>query len=198
MPSGSYELGYCHSCRRNVQHYRGPKSRMAQVLDVASLFILNFGPWYCSYCDGRTRSLPWVRKRKASNSQHNDRVEGADRVGNFIRSDGSLVLRKKRGGRYSTKFRAGVVQRLLAGRTTIAQLTTELEVSEADLLAWIEDVVEEKDRRIEELTNLLRSYTRAAADLIGIDDHSLRYDPSEDMIEGRFSRRSTDKSEITE
>lgn len=198
MPSGSYQLGYCHACRRNVQHYRGPKSRWAQTMDVVCVFILDFGPWYCSYCDRRTNSLPWVRKRKASNSQHNDRVDGTDRVGNFIRSDGSLVLRKKRGGRYSKKFREGVVQRLLTGRTTIAQLTVELEVTEADLLAWIHDVLQARDLRIEELTGLLRSYTRAAADLIGIDDHTLRFDESENMIEGRYSRRSIDKRELAD
>ena len=198
MASGSYQLGYCHSCRRNVQHYRGPKSRLAHFMDVTSLFILNFGPWYCSYCDKRTRSLPWVRKRKASNSQHNDRLGGTDRVGNFIRNDGSLVLRKKRAGRYSQKFREGVVQRLLSGRTNIAQLSVELEVTEADLLAWIHEILEAREMRIEELTSLLRSYTRAAADLIGIDDDSIRFDESENMIEGRFSRRSTDKTEVTD
>lgn len=198
MSSGSYQLGYCNSCRRNVQHYRGPKSRPARVFDCASLFVLNFGPWYCSYCDKRTRSLPWVRKRKASNSQHNDRLGDTERVGNFIRSDGSLVMRKKRAGRYSKKFREGVVQRLLNGRTTISQLTVELEVTEGDLIGWICDLLEEKDSHIEDLTNLLRSYSRAAADLIGIEGQEFRVDDSENMIEGRYTSRASAKSQMHE
>ena len=167
-------------------------------MDFLSLFVLNFGPWYCSYCDKRTRSLPWVRKRKPSNSQHNDRLDGADRVGNFIRNDGSLVLRKKRAGRYSEKFREGVVQRLLSGRTNIAQLAVELEVTEADLLGWINEVLKSRELRIEELTSLLRSYSRAATDLIGIEDLSLRFDEDENMIEGRFSRLAADKSDVVD
>ena len=108
------------------------------------------------------------------------------------------MLRKKRAGRYSEKFREGVVQRLLSGRTNIAQLSVELEVTEADLLAWINEVLESKELRIEELTSLLRSYSQAATDLIGIEDLSLRFDEDENMIEGRFSRRGSDKSDVVD
>ena len=194
--TGTYELGYCTSCRRNVQHYRGSKSRLAQTMDALTLFILNFGPWYCSYCDRRTRSLPWVRKRQPTTNPHFDRAGDADRVGNFIRTDSSLVLRKKRAGRYSKKFREGVVNRLLTGRTTMSQVAVELEVTESDLLSWIHDLVESKDLRIEELTSLLRAYTRAATDLIGIDEDQIRFDDQENMIDANFTRRSSDRSQV--
>ena len=156
-------------------------------MDFASLYVLNFGPWYCAQCEKRSRCLPWIRKSEPTKKRID---EGTERVGNFIRSDGSLVLRKKRSSRYSPKFRQGVVHRLLNGKTTIVQLTTELKVTEADLMAWVAEVLESRDRRVKELTNLLKSYHRAAANLIGITDDSVQFDEDDNMIEGRYEYRS--------
>ena len=189
MTQGCYKLGYCKNCRRNAQHFRGRKSWRARVIDLSSLYVLNYGPWFCSQCEDRKRSLPWIRKSEPT-IQHVE--DGTERIGNFIRSDGSLVLRKKRSSRYSSKFREGVILRLLGGKTTIAQLTTELKVTEADLLAWISEVIENRDNRIEELTSLLRSYHKAAASLIGISDETLRYDSEENMIDAHFERNSAE------
>lgn len=189
MARGCYKLGYCKDCRRNVQHFRGKKSLRAGVVDLLSLYILNYGPWYCSQCERRSRSLHWIRKSEPTIHHIED---GTERIGNFIRSDGSLVLRKKRSSRYSTKFREGVILRLLGGKTTIAQLTTELKVTEADLLAWISEVIENRDNRIGELTSLLRSYHKAAASLIGISDETVRYDSEENMIDAHFERHSVE------
>lgn len=190
---GCYEIGYCSACSRNVQHFRGPKKLAARLIDAFSLYVLNYGPWFCSHCDRKAKSLPWIRKRQPTNRRISDRLNGAQRVGNFIRSDG-LVLRKKRSGRYSRKYREGVVSRLLNGRTSVVQLTAELDVSEADLMAWISDLLEERDERIVELTSLLRSYSRAAENLIGIENaNGFQYDENENMIEGRYERRKANQ-----
>lgn len=156
------------------------------IFDTATLFVLNFGPWYCSRCENQNRVLPWFRRREPTLRQIDD---GSEQIGNFIRSDGSLVLRKKRSSRYSPKFREGVVFRLLGGKTNIAQLTTDLSVTEADLMAWIHEVLSSRDERIEQLTKLLTAYHQAAGDLIGISDESLRFDEEENMIEGHFKQQ---------
>lgn len=161
------------------------------MFDTATLFVMNFGPWYCSRCEQKNRVLPWFRRREPTLRLIEN---SSEQIGNFIRSDGSLVLRKKRSSRYSQKFREGVVFRLLGGKTNIAQLTTELKVTESDLMAWVHEVLLSRDERIEQLTSLLKSYHRAAGDLIGIADQSLRFDEDENMIEGRFERHQQNPS----
>ena len=195
MSNVTYKLGFCRSCHINVQHFRGPKPVIARAFDLFSLYVFNFGPWYCGQCEKQNRSLPWIRKSEPTKQRID---EGSERIGNFIRSDGSLILRKKRSSRYSPKFRSGVVHRLLNGKTNIAQLTVELEVTEADLLSWVAEVVDSRDQRIVELTSLLKSYHRAAANLIGITDNSLRFDEDENMIEGSYHRRSTESPSTPE
>ena len=187
MPKVTYKFGFCRYCRINVQHFRGAKPLTSRVLDFLSLYVLNFGPWYCGQCRKRSRTLRWIRKSEPTKKRID---EGTEQIGNFIRSDGSLVLRKKRSSRYSQKFRQGVVHRLLNGKTNIAQLTVELKVSEADLMSWVAEVLESRDHRIEELTNLLKSYHRAAANLIGITDETPEFDEDENMIEGKYEYRS--------
>lgn len=187
MSNGSYQLGFCKSCRRNVQHFRGRKSPFARAVDIGTLFILNFGPWYCSQCESRVRWLPWIRKKHPTVRRIDD---GSEQVGNFIRSDSSLVMRKKRSSRYSNKFRQGVVYRLLTGKTTLSQLTTELNVTESDIMSWINELLESKDDRISELTGLLKSYHRAAANMIGITDETPEYDEEENMIDATFQKRT--------
>ena len=178
-----YKVGFCKYCHINVQHFRSAKTLRARALDLCSLYILNFGPWYCGQCERSRKFLRWVRRSEPVKNRIDD---GGEPIGNFLRSDGSLVMRKKRSSRYTQKFREGVVDRLLNGRTSIGQLTIELEVSEADLLAWVGDLLNSKDQRISELTSLLRSYHRAAENLIGISDDSAVFDEEENMIEGHF------------
>ena len=189
--SGTYKLGYCNLCRRNVHHFRGTKTWSAMIFDASTLFVLNFGPWYCARCEKKTRVLPWFRRREPTLRQIDD---GSEQIGNFIRSDGSLVLRKKRSSRYSQKFREGVVFRLLSGKTNIAQLTTDLSVTESDLMAWVQEVLHSRDERIEQLTKLLKAYHQAAGDLIAISDESLRFDEEENMIEGHFEKQKNNSS----
>ena len=164
-------------------------------MDFVSLYILNFGPWYCGQCERHNRCLPWIRKSEPTKKRVDD---GTERIGNFIRSDGSLVLRKKRSSRYTKKFREGVVYKLLNGKTNIAQLTIELEVSEYDLMAWVAEVLESKDQRIGELTSLLKSYHQAAANLIGITDNTVRFDEEENLIEGQYEYRKPNSANAPE
>ncbi len=194
VSGGSYQIGYCHSCGRNVQHFRGPKSMVMKFRDFTTLYILNFGPWYCSHCEKRTECLPRIRSNEPTNPVISDRLTESERIGNYIRTESSLVLRKKRAGRYSKKYREGVVVRLVTGKTNVAQLTIELNVTESDLMAWVAELIEARDNRIEELTGQLRSHSRAAASRIGINDDSPRFDEVDNLIEGQYERRKSDLS----
>lgn len=194
VSGGRYQIGYCRSCGRNVQHFRGPKSIATKFRDLTTLYILNFGPWYCSHCEKRTKCLPRIRNREPTNPVISDRLTESERIGNYIRTESSLVLRKKRAGRYSKKYREGVVVRLVTGKTNVAQLIVELNVTENDLMAWIAELIENRDNRIDELTALLRSHSRAAASRIGINDDSPRFNEADNLIEGRYERRKSDRS----
>ena len=87
--------------------------------------------------------------------------------------------------------------RLLSGKTNIAQLTTELNVTEADLMSWVNEVLVSRDERIDELTSLLKSYHRAAGSLIGIAEATAELN-DENMVEGQFERRMPESPNLAD
>jgi hypothetical protein len=191
MGSATYQLGYCKMCCRNVPHFRGRTRLLPTILNVATFNLFRFGHWYCGQCEFRSQHLRRVRRNKLMMPTNETSLEQTETVGNYIKSDGSLVLRKKRSSRYTNKFREGVVQRLLSGKTNIAQLTTELGVTEYDLLSWVNDALRTRDDRIRELNGLLRSFQTAYR--VGISDESIRFDENENLIDGSYEHRETDE-----
>ena len=119
-------------------------------------------------------------------------MEGAEKAGNYIRRDHSLVLRKKRCGRFSQKFRDGVVDRLTTGKTSIGQLCVELKVTEADIVAWIGDLLERRQDRISELSRLVDSLAHQNTYTPRLETEISFLDENSDSIEGRFDRRAVD------
>ena len=179
-------LGYCAACMQNIPHVRQIRNPLLRVVDQVTLEairLLRFGHWHCAQCGQTSIRLKSVRRdapsyRFAESRTGEGRVES---VGNFIRSDQSLVLRRKRAGRYSQKYRDGIVNRLIGGTVTISQLGRELSVSEVDIVDWIADLLARKQERIDELTEMLSQLPMSSEFLIGHD--SISY-ADEDVIEG--------------
>jgi hypothetical protein len=109
------------------------------------------------------------RKRRGSNPSEkpktddqslNDTVRETapqEPIGNVLRTDESLLVRKARASRFTEKFRDSVVKRILSGQATIGQMRHELKLSERDLLDWIAESNREKDDRIIELNQTINS-----------------------------------------
>ena len=76
-------------------------------------------------------------------------------IGNVLKSDESLLVRKARASRYSAKFRESVVQRVLSGKATITQIRKELKLSERDILDWLAQSNREKENQIVDLSHQL-------------------------------------------
>ena len=77
-------------------------------------------------------------------------------AGNFLRNDQSLIMQSVRSDRFTEKFRDGVVQRILDGKTTIAEVRDKHYLTEQDVIAWIKASFDRKQKRVDELTLQLR------------------------------------------
>ena len=71
--------------------------------------------------------------------------------GNFIKSDQSLVMQSGRAKLYSEKYRDGIVNRILAEKTTIGEVRESLGLSEYDVVQWIKQSMDRKTEHIAEL-----------------------------------------------
>ncbi len=90
-------------------------------------------------------------------SQEESESPASEKVGNFLRSDESLILQSTRASRYSRKYREGIVERILAGQATISQIRNELGVSEREVLDWINERVFRQQAKIAKLTQVVKS-----------------------------------------
>ena len=161
---------YCAQCVKNVPHFRRVRSRWLAGLDRhlgKYLAYFRIGPWYCLHCEQRTiirrsaridavnyrivdptqpvpdQESSWT---KVSELDRKEPDQSAESVGNFIKSDKSLVLRRTRLLRYSQKYRDSVVDRLLSGNATIADVRHEKNICERELLDWIADRLERAEQ----------------------------------------------------
>lgn len=72
-------------------------------------------------------------------------------VGNFLKTDNSLVVRAKRLKRYSAKYRDSVIARVLHGVSTISEVRHDAKLSEAEIVDWIADKYRRMEKEIEVL-----------------------------------------------
>ena len=93
-----------------------------------------------------------------------------EQAGNFLRREKSLVARKERCSRYSDKYRESIVQKILDGDTTIADVRHELGLSEPDVLDWIALAYEEQGRKIKELEEIIFALTNGSTIRIESED----------------------------
>ncbi len=136
--------GYCSNCNSNVVHVRAFNSPVAYRLDRMSfslLGLLNVGPWRCVDCGFRRllvrRPRQWARVIAEESMANDDQA-----ISNFLRTDKSLAHAAANSERFSEKFRFGIVDKLLAGTTTISQCCSDLHVSELEIQMWIRDFLQ--------------------------------------------------------
>ena len=161
-------IGYCPMCMQNIEHSRVFSSGMFRVMDASTFQvckIFRLGPWHCYQCERKSiylrrpdRGAPTFHT-KLARSEFTETVSeepGVDEpIGNFLKTDHSLVMRDKRTKRFSQKFRESAVERLLSNATSISQLRQELEVGESDIVDWIAEFVSRKRDQIEQLTRFI-------------------------------------------
>ncbi len=180
---GIIRIGYCPSCSQNIHH-----SRCSEQLIFG---FWRVGLWYCCRCDRKSFFLRFPNSRRPTS--HWPPPEGVGRgaatVGNFIRSDNSLVLRQKRSSRYSQKFRDGIVQRITMGKGSISQLCVELKVTESDLVAWIGDLLQRRQDRVDELSMMLKAYSQTNARAPRLGEETKPLFDVEGLIEGTYEPR---------
>lgn len=198
--------GYCPMCMQNVQHTRKFASGLLRALDRLSLglgSLLRFGPWYCYQCERKSIYLPWPdrnaptfhksrsRSEFVDDSADNAAQDGSDlteTVGNYLQSDRSLVMQQHRSRRYSQKFRDAAVDRLVSGSTTISQLKSELNLAEADILAWISEYLSRQRSEIARLRKLISAFEKNFPDQVkrAIETHDVADAITpEDIVDGK-------------
>lgn len=164
--SRSVRKGYCRDCQANVNHVRRFDSNIAWLLDTMTFYFVSrfrLGAWHCLQCTRKSVYLKLPRPGGRTiviggDSSPKDfaDVEGA---GNYIRRDRSLVARRERSSRYSAKYRESIVQKILDGHATIAEVKRELSLSESDLIDWIASVVAEQAEKIAQMTKMLEAFS---------------------------------------
>lgn len=204
-------VGFCPMCMQNVEHSRKPTSTPIMLINLVSLGLLRlsrFGPWQCFQCERQSYYLKYANRNAPTFSRQQSRSEfgrpkNADAldetpnaspdsvvesVGNYLKSDHSLVMKDKRAKRFSQKFRDSTVERILAGGATIAQIRNELDVSESDIISWIENVVSRKDELIDELNLTLQQIQSNLPKHLGEAVEAVRKESSHhsDVVEGRI------------
>lgn len=101
-----------------------------------------------------------------------------EKVGNFLRSEESLVVRNTRAARYTKKYRESVVERILSGQATITQVRSELGITERDVLEWINDRVYRQHQKIAKLTQVVKTVRQ-----LTIESEEITDDPRQEKIE---------------
>ncbi|MEM7455959.1 MAG: hypothetical protein AAF456_16530 [Planctomycetota bacterium] len=171
-------------------------SRLLWTLDLLTFRVaraLRIGPWYCTQCEQRKRVLRLSRngaRNEADESAPDSQLPPAgELIGNYIKTDQSLVIRRNRASRYSLKYRDGIVKRIFSG-ATFSQLTHELNVSEQDLVDWMADLVARKQEQVEQLQAMVDVMQRSHGDRTRLDyDGPVVLDENE-TIDGHVRSRS--------
>ena len=185
------QLGYCERCGENtcfrLVHARFLRRPLAWIL--TRVFI---GPWFCDQCRVERQT---VQRPLKSNADDDHRVEASLSVGNFIRGETNLVMQSTRSSRYTEKFRAGVVQRILEGKQTLSQIADELDVPQPDLLVWVAQQFDHKQQQIEQLTRTVERLSKLTPDQTRIET---RIDLEVTPPTGEQQFRPTDSTDIVE
>ena len=107
-------------------------------------------------------------------------------AGNFLRNDQSLVMRSVRSDRFTDKFKEGIVQRILQGTTSINDIREQHYLTEQDVIAWMKQSFDRKQKRIDDLMHQLRESEASGQDrIIKIESQPRRINIQGDVIDGR-------------
>jgi hypothetical protein len=172
------KTGYCRECHMNVRHVAEYRFKWLAALRwwITKQWLKNrWGRWRCTVCGNECRRIARIKDdadhwefeegRKPRRRETRPEVDpAAQPIGNFLLQERSMAAKQERTFPFTEKFRESVIHRLLNGYATIKEVRDELHLSEADLLAWFDDCLQQKQRKIDQLTQLLISVRNAAVD----------------------------------
>lgn len=138
---------YCCNCNSNVVHVRLFQRKWAYLLDKVTLSCLGwfgFGPWQCADCSFRGMTLIPTQSDAPTIGEDGscDNPDPLQPVGNFIRTQHSLAHACSDASRFSPKYRIGIVEKLIEGKSTVSRTCTELGISELEIQRWIRDYLQ--------------------------------------------------------
>lgn len=148
------KTGYCPVCDKNIVHSRFFENRLAWRIDRITLGFLaafDVGPWRCVDCGNRQMFVQPRRDGKPIVSEAGGSAnDKSGPVGNFIRTRESLVHSVVDSDRFSEKYRAGVVRKILEAKVPISRICSELAVTELEVQRWIRSWLEAELNRMAE------------------------------------------------
>ena len=123
---------------------------------------------------------------KSSKAETENEGNSQSAAGNFLRNDQSLVMRSVRSDRFTDKFKEGIVQRILQGTTTLADVREQHYLTEQDVIAWMKQSFDRKQNRIDDLMQQLRKSESSDQDrIIKIETQPRRVTIQGDVIDVR-------------
>lgn len=179
MPLASW---HCCGCEKNSFRLKFPDPEV--TTDVDSVDMSDVEPWPDRMDPNQRYGMLFRRKPKTKILDPSPELDRAvdepaefERVGNVTRSDDSLVVRRARASRYSKKFRDGVVDRVLSGQSSISLVRSELDLSERDLLDWVQDRVARQDEHIAKLEQIVEVVEHLTNESSPFPQRSLTIEP---------------------
>lgn len=141
------QTGFCENCNSNVVHVRVFQRRFWYWLDrmtFSFLGCLGMGPWQCVDCGDRNMWLLRIRKAARAISEKSDTVDTSQPVGNYLRTEQSLAHSVSDESRFSEKYRIGIVEKLLEGKSTVSRTCNELGVAELTIQRWMKEYMQQQ------------------------------------------------------
>lgn len=153
----SFRVGpyYCFQCESKC-YYLKPFREDAPTFDSVTMtsgFQMEgkpFPPDDSQYYDATTRILD-VPEGSAIE------ILPAESLGNLFKTEQSLVMQERRSSNFSALFRDSIVTRILQGEATMASVKNELNIKEGDLIRWIADLLDRKQKELDQLREILQS-----------------------------------------
>ena len=143
---------------------------------------------------GRTQAntMKADSKKTKAKSKGTEAQPAQTSAGNYLRNDQSLVMRSARSDRFTEKFRDGIVHRILNGTTTLAEVREQYFLTEQDLIDWMKQSFDRKQKRIDELTERLRLAESEDKDrILKVESQPRRVTIKGDVIDGRSQSKQS-------
>jgi transposase-like protein len=146
---------YCFQCESKC-YYLKPFRRDVPTFDsitMTSGFHVQGEPW------SQEESQYYDATSKILDTPEGSPIEilPAESLGNLFKTEQSLVMQERRSNSYSLRFRDSIVARILQGEATLASVKKELNVKEGDLIRWISDLMDRKQKELDQIREILQS-----------------------------------------
>ncbi len=186
----SRKEGFCDSCQQNKDH-----RRVAGVFSLLNLVLLGipslFGisTWACVHC--RSVRIFLFRQREVNRkirptSSHKSYLPSPPPNGG-LKSNSPEKVQPARTRLYSEKYRDAVAKRIVSGITSIPEVMESLDLPDSEIVDWIKQSFQRKEKRLEML--------RAA--LLHYQDHAPSFDVEEVMRDIEQSQGSKERPSVS-